>query len=722
LADLRCRGEPDDESCGGEYLEFPALAAQTHVWYLGAQLRPDSVNIMRITVWPEHLEPETVRVAAGELISRYESLRTVFCVKNRRLVQRILSHFNCQVEVVAAPVGVDDEDRWRSLHEQLETIRTKPFDLTASPAVRFCLASTPAKSVVALIIHHILVDGWAIKILTEELQNLLAGLPSAGAEPGSNCCDPQQPSDLAAWETSEDGRQCLERNLAYWKERLRHAPLSSFPAHRRPISFPVSPHTSVAGSTVSPGHVQLNAESLVADFRLSSELLVRLRALESTGRSTLYMIFLAASHVLLFGATQQRDIVFLSNVLNRNRPGTLYSIAQFAQPLYLRQTLKGDPTFVDWLKIVRDGVLEGFARSQYSAVALHDWICKEAWRRGVWFQPMLYFDYNFPHPAPVHAGDDTEDVAPDTSQSFEAKNIGPGRAGHAMILRLDTNASGLDAPSGGASGSFSCNTQIFSPKQLRRLVDDFLEILDCVGKDPKIRVSRLRVTPLLGPGYKARKPKLLWTEGLLVDVGAVEAVLEEAPSVREWSLQIVRGGRAIGPSADRTFLAHIVSARSTHVAEVRRELLAGLRHYPGAIVPQSIHVVDRLPGDEGCHCAGQRLMGARFWPAGRYVSEAQWVEYIPPATATEELLASAIADVVDVEPVGMAHSYLGLGAAASLDALPLLFDRLRSQGMVVLPTLSLFFTLPAPLREVAAWLDELMIERSTRPSPHRTGR
>ena len=110
-----------------------------------------------------------------------------------------------------------------------------------------------------------------------------------------------QYADYAVWQREHLRGEVLERQLAYWRERLAGAPeLLELPTdHPRP---PVQ--------TFRGAHERIE---------LSLELLERLQALGRSEGATLYMVLLAAFQVLLGKYSGSEDIVVGSPIAGRTR-------------------------------------------------------------------------------------------------------------------------------------------------------------------------------------------------------------------------------------------------------------------------------------------------------------------------------------------------------------------------------------------------------------------
>src|SRR5436853_3381911 len=126
--------------------------------------------------------------------------------------------------------------------------------------------------------HHIVSDRWSMGVLTAEVARLydavVKGEPSPLREPTV------QYADFALWQREWLQGEALERQLAYWRERLAGAPVVELPTDR-----PRPPVQSFRGARHS--------------LRLAAERLAMVEALAREHGVSLFMALLGAFQVLV---------------------------------------------------------------------------------------------------------------------------------------------------------------------------------------------------------------------------------------------------------------------------------------------------------------------------------------------------------------------------------------------------------------------------------------
>ena len=155
-----------------------------------------------------------------------------------------------------------------------------------------------------------------------------------------------QYADYAVWQREQLAGEVLDRQLAYWRERLAGAPeLLELPTdHPRPAV------QTYRGATVP--------------VELSPELLERLQALGRSEGATLYMTLLGAFQVLLGKYAGSEDVVVGSPIAGRTRGEVEELIGFFVNTLVLRTDLSGDPSFREVLRRVREATLGAYEHQE----------------------------------------------------------------------------------------------------------------------------------------------------------------------------------------------------------------------------------------------------------------------------------------------------------------------------------------------------------------------
>ncbi|MES1244614.1 MAG: amino acid adenylation domain-containing protein, partial [Acidobacteriota bacterium] len=314
--------------------DLPLSFAQERLWLLD-RLEPGRASYNVLAPW---LLRGAVDVAAlawslDEIVRRHEALRTVFPETGGVARQEIRPPFPVPLAVHDLRGLPDPRPELRRLMD--EELRL-PYDLANGPLVRFRLVRLDREeSVLFLGLHHIVSDGWSLRVIADELATLYAGAPLAPL--------PVQYADFAVWQRAWLAGGVLERQLAWWRDELAGLPaLLELPTDRpRPAA------RSERGGSVP--------------LAFSSGLSRGLRTLSRRLGASLFMTLAAGFQALLHRYNDQEDISLGAPFAGRSRPELEPLVGFFVNTLVLRGRMPAGSTFRDLLGRTRATTLAAFA-------------------------------------------------------------------------------------------------------------------------------------------------------------------------------------------------------------------------------------------------------------------------------------------------------------------------------------------------------------------------
>jgi hypothetical protein len=310
--------------------QAPLSFAQQRLWFL-EQLwpgRPPYVVPAGYRIRGQ-LDVPAVRRAVATVLDRHESLRTCFPVTAGRPYQHVLA---------AVPgLNVTDlsgaADPVAAAREIAVAQAGLTFNLAEGPLVRTRLLRLGTDDHVLLVtVHHIVFDGMSLDRFAAEVSAAYTGseLPAL----------PIQYRDFAAWQREHlsDGR--LDRDLAYWRQRLAGAPA----ALDLPIDRPRPDSPSFAGAAIR--------------VVVPPDVTAALRDLARAHSSSLYPVTLAAYHALLARYTGATDVVVGTTIAGRVRAEIENLIGFFVNTMPIRAELADDPSFTEFVRRVHETAVE----------------------------------------------------------------------------------------------------------------------------------------------------------------------------------------------------------------------------------------------------------------------------------------------------------------------------------------------------------------------------
>ena len=315
--------------------------AQQRLWFMD-QCEPNSsvYNMTSALRIRGRVNIGALERSLKEIIERHEILRTVFPVMGGVPIQAIRPSEESALEVMDVR-GATREARKEQGQRLCEEETRRPFDLAKGPLFRSVMIRLGEDDqILSMTMHHIVSDGWSMRILHRELSVLYRAF--SRGEPSPLSPSPIQYSDYAVWQREWLTGANLERQLEYWKKQLAESPavLNLAMARRRPAV--------------------LSFRGQRQNYELSAELTEKLKEFSLKQGATLYMTLLAAFQTLLCRCTGQEDIVVGSPIANRNRAEIEELIGFFVNTLVLRCSLAGNPSFETLLRKVRGNALDAY--------------------------------------------------------------------------------------------------------------------------------------------------------------------------------------------------------------------------------------------------------------------------------------------------------------------------------------------------------------------------
>jgi amino acid adenylation domain-containing protein len=310
---------------------YPLSIAQRGLWFL-YQFDPKSTayNMSGLIRVGQPINRNDFRDALARLISRHEALRTVIGEGADGLEQRVLPALSPRIRFEDFS-ALDRHGVETALQQVLAEEKAHAFDLTTGPVLAAVLvALSDGSSAIALVLHHIVCDGWSWRILVRELT---ADLQRAPPPPVAF-----QMGDYAIWEQQNTSQEQHERDLAWWRARLTPAPTL--------LRLPRDP-CAVRGAARDGVCTRLFEWKLMGDLQETA------RNLEVTP----FVILLAAFELLLARQTSETDITIGTDSAGRDSAEIEGTVGFFIRTLLVRIQLSPQQTARQLIDQVRESVI-----------------------------------------------------------------------------------------------------------------------------------------------------------------------------------------------------------------------------------------------------------------------------------------------------------------------------------------------------------------------------
>ncbi|HEX2206430.1 MAG TPA: amino acid adenylation domain-containing protein [Longimicrobium sp.] len=435
--------------------EAPLSFAQERLWFLD-RLQPGS----SLYVIPYALrlrgavDAGALERALGEIVRRHAVLRSTFPERGGAPVQVIapFDGFALPVEDLSAL-----DDREAVVRRRVSDEAARPIDLAAGPVFRArLLRLAHEEHVLLLTLHHVVSDGWSMGVLFRELSALYK-TDENGAE-SQLAPLPVQYADYARWQRDTLRGEALDRQLAWWTERLAGAPaLLELPTDR--------PRPAVQAFRGARERIDIPAA-----------LVDRLLALGRAEGATLHMVVLAAFQLLLARYSGSDDVVVGTPVAGRARREVEGLIGFFVNTLALRTDLSGDPDFRALLRRVREVSLGAY---EHQEVPFEKLVEELQPARSLSHSPLVQVVFSLDT-----AGAPLDGVLPGVRSEFVGAEVDTAKFD--LLLDFVRDESGL-------RGALRYSTDLFERETIQRMLRQLERVLRQVADDPGARISALRL-------------------------------------------------------------------------------------------------------------------------------------------------------------------------------------------------------------------------------------
>ncbi len=421
---------------------LPVSFAQERLWFLW-QLEPASPAYARplILRLEGRLDVPALENALNEVRRRHEVLRAVFSSVEGELQQTIRAW-------EPWPLAVRDISGLDEVEHLTRKAAQKPFDLTSGPLMRATLLrQSDQEYFLLLVFHHIAFDAWSGKRLAAELAQWHGGITPPPLS--------MQYADYAAAQ-----RQCSwEADLAFWQKQL----CGELPVLELPMAKARTGARNYLGESV--------------EMEFPADLVNALKRLGRQEQTTLFTVFLAAFKILLWRYTGEADVIVGCPIAGRRQVETEPLLGCFINMLALRSQVKGEATFLDFLRQIRGKALNAFQHQNVPFEKVIETVNPpRAENRTPIFQTVLNFR-NLPETAGV-AGD----------IKFVPHHCPDGLAQFDLTLDLTE-----------ANGRILCrwiyDCDIFERKDVERLANHFRTLLESIVARPEESLGKLRLLP-----------------------------------------------------------------------------------------------------------------------------------------------------------------------------------------------------------------------------------
>lgn len=435
---------------------FRLSPAQQRLWFLH-RLKPESAfyNLPLVVRLHGRLNVVALEESFKELSRRHEVLRTRFIETDGWPLLVVDEPSPPQITALE----VSDTDHAKKEEDALRIVQAQvraSFDITKNPPWRIVLVRlSKEEHVLALVMHHLISDGWSLNVLAKELSLVYSAYVEGRTSPLTEL--PIEYRDYAAWHRAWLSQGAEQKQLKYWQKQLEGSQL----VLQLPSDRPRPSAETYEGNTY---HTTLPASLTEA-----------LKSLSRRESSTLFMTLIAAFNVLLYHYTGKQDINIGTPLAGRNCPEAENLIGFFVNTVVIRTQLSGNMSFRELLQHVRETTLAGYSHQEIPFESLVE---------------VLHIDRSLSH-------------APVFQVVFGFNNTPNARLEltglQSTLLEIDTATAKFDlaflVEDIGAQLKLAVeySTALFNIETIERMTRHFQTLLESIVANPEQRLSNLQL-------------------------------------------------------------------------------------------------------------------------------------------------------------------------------------------------------------------------------------
>ncbi|MFD5825058.1 amino acid adenylation domain-containing protein [Lentzea sp. NPDC060358] len=437
---------------------IPLSYAQQRLWFLNQVEGPNpTYNIVVPMRLSGDLDESALRAALSDVADRHEPLRTVFAEDASGPHQVVLPAGRPNLTVSRVTE--------HELPRRLAEIGAHRFDLVGENPLRtYLLRLGDRESVLVLLMHHVVGDGWSMPLLVRDLTTAYAARV-AGQSPDWRPL-PVQYVDYTLWQRDLLGTE-LDRQLAHWTQTLAGLP--------EELRLPVD-RQRPAVSTHRGG---------IVEFEVPAPLHTALLNLARATRSTPFMVLQAGLAALLHRLGAGTDIPIGTPIAGRTDEALTDLIGFFVNSLVLRTDVSGDPRFRDLVARARATALGAYAHQDVPFERLVDTLNPvRSLSRHPLYQVQLTVNNNDDSAAAQAHG-----ALPGLTATRERTDITSAKF-DLVFSFVERRAEGKPA---GMIAAVEYSRDLFDENTVQQLAQRLVRVLDAVTANPNVKVSGIDV-------------------------------------------------------------------------------------------------------------------------------------------------------------------------------------------------------------------------------------
>ena len=474
---------------------LPCSAGQRSLWLLSRLGEANDAYHIAGAVWlGGEVDAHALQGALDDVVERHEALRTALVEHEGRPWQAVAPTARLTLrarDLSRLPRGEQEPTALMLAHEEAR----RPFRLEEAPLARAALLRLGGRSLLVLVLHHAIADGWSLGLLVEELG--AAWRARREGRPHGLPAPPLQLVDLTVWHEEQEESPAGRARLEAYAASLDGLRSTELPA-------------------LLPRPARFDPRCARVDRPLTPALVAALEGLARAEGCTPFVAWLTAMSLFLHRVTGERDLGVGVPLANREAPASHRVIGYLANLGVARCAVPAGASLRDLLRQHRPVVHELLGRQSVSFERLVE-RCRPA--RDASRHPLVQVAFGVPDPLPAR---------PFGELVTELAELEPAAAKLDLVVEVDRQRPRL---------RFEVARALFEPAVIGRYADLWVALLDAAVRSPDLPVEDLdplgaegrRALLALGAGPALHRP----LEGVAAHVIARARQQPDAPALEE---------------------------------------------------------------------------------------------------------------------------------------------------------------------------------------------
>jgi amino acid adenylation domain-containing protein len=422
------------------------------------------------------LDVAALERALGEITRRHDVLRSRFRRAGKSAERRTRSSAEGDAEVgdklmhsvvpweplrlsISEVSGGTDEERWAAAGQIHQRRWSSSFDLGAGTMKLELVRVSPRDHLLIAIFHHIIFDGMSYPVLFRELSALYRAFSRGEPSPLEEL--PFRFADHVAWQRKLSELPIGQSQLAYWRKRFEGVGPMRIRGDK-PRDLIDEKRARKGPPDVFPGRA--------VKVQLSPDVVATVRKQAVDLQVTVYTVLVAAYFLLVREYSEQDEVIMMTSVSGRDRPGAEQVLGQFNASFPLRVSLPDHRLIRDVIFAIRDDAVAQRTNCDLPASYILD-----EYKQGA----RVIFNFLDLREAPLPE-------LPGAEVSLATRPSDP-----ADVIMNDLAVFMADGEAA-ITAEVVCNADLFTDEGLRRVATDYLDLIAWVTRNADRTVQDAR--------------------------------------------------------------------------------------------------------------------------------------------------------------------------------------------------------------------------------------